>query len=318
MRYILWSGGWDSTYMLCKLARESDETIQPVYISYSSGFYKHGNEAAERKARAELLNLIREKTDIKAKIQEPIEIREDALPDTDEYETAYSECKSAIEALYGEKNLFYYFGKASLIFPDIAVGMEAPPPGTRENDVGRFSKLLQDNGLRVDDDGNVNGDNATKAFQIVLGNMRYPLLKINEIQMISDVKEWGYFDDVFQKTWSCYSGMERQCGVCRSCEVKWMSGDAFEWRFDDKAKKDHEIKQYLTSIDETNGTSYANYFVKYILNGNWVTVNDGTSAMSEDSDEYKQMQQKSENLMQYFSYLENKWPEAKDINAPTI
>lgn len=318
MRYILWSGGWDSTYLLCKRARESDETIQPVYISYSAGFYKHGNEAEERKARSELLSLIRAKSDIKAKIQEPIEIREDALPDTDEYEEAYNECKEAIEALYGEKNLFYYFGKASLVFPGIEVGMEAPPPGLWENDVGRFGQLLQNNGIQVDDDGIPNTDSAGEGFRIVLGNMKYPILHINEIQMISDVKTWGYFNDVFQKTWSCYSGMERQCGVCRSCDVKWLSGDAFAWRFDDKAKKDHEIKEYLKSLDGENGTAYADYFVKYILNGNWVTVNNGVLNMIEDSDEYKQMQQKSENLMQYFSYLENKWPEAKDINAPTI
>lgn len=321
MRYILWSGGWDSTYMLCKAARESDETIQPVYISY-----RHGNEVSERKMRKTLLGLIRAKSDIKAAINEPIEIRDDALPGSEEYEEAYSQCKEAIEAVYGEHNLFYMFGKAAILFPNIAIGMEAPPPGTRENDLGRFAKLLQDNGLTIAEDGSVNFDNAKPGFAMVLGRMTYPILFINEVQMISDVKEWGYFGDVFQNTWSCYSSMDRQCGVCRSCEVKWLSGDAFTWRFDEQAQKDHAIKLYLKSIDEEKGTKYADYFTHYITNGNWVTIKDDEEGevngfntdVSTMSAEPTPNQKKSENLMEYFSYLEKNWPDAKEINAPTI
>ena len=115
--------------------------------------------------------------------------------------------------------------------------------------------------------------------------------------------------------------MDRQCGVCRSCEVKWLCGDAFAWRFDDKAKKDHEIKQYLQSLDADGNTKYADYFTHYITNGNWVTVDDGNSSvstMSAGSDVYKTTQEKSERLMAYFSYLEKNWPEGKMLNAPII
>lgn len=322
MRYILWSGGWDSTYLLCKRARESDETIQPVYISF-----KHGSEVNERKVKKTLLSIIRGKSDIKAKINDVIEIRSDALPENEEYEKAYEECKKAIVDLYGEHNLFYLFGKASILFPNIEIGIEAPPPGTRENDIGRFAKLLSDNGISVDSDGNTDCSNASDAFKKVLGNMRYPILYISEVKMISDAKEWGYFDDVFQNTWSCYSSMDTVCGVCRSCEVKWLSGDAFSFRFDDQARKNHEIKEYLKSIDAEQGTNYAEYFTHYIMNGNWVTIdsanssqNSSVSMMSntEDEDSPTNEQIKSQNLMSYFSYLKNNWPNAKDINAPTI
>ena len=319
MRYIMWSGGWDSTYLLCKQARESDETIQPVYINY-----RHGNDVNERKFRAKLLDMIRAKTDIKAAIQAPLEIQEEALPTTPEYETAYEQCRSALEELYGENNLFRFFGKAALLFPSPEIGMEAPPPGLWGNDLGRFGRMLRDHGMTVSDDGTVNTDNSDPGFAMVVGCFKYPILFINEIQMLADVKEWGYFDDVFQNTWSCYSNMDRQCGVCRSCEVKWLSGDAFRWRFDEKAPRDHDIKLFLQQLDEENGTRYADYFTHYIINGNWVTVNTDDSSRSSittynvGTDEYKQTQEKSERLMQYFSYLENNWPEGKTLNAPII
>ena len=313
MRYIMWSGGWDSTYLLCKRARESEETIQPIFIASD-----HANEPSERTARNKLLDMIRAKSDIQAEIRMPLEIREDALPSTPEYEAAYEACREAIEALYGPHNMFCFFGRVSLLFDHPEMGMEAPPPGLWENDLGRFGQFLKEHNMTVDKDGNVSGTDADPNFLTVIGCFRYPILFTNELQMLDDVKAWGYFDDVFQNTWSCYSGMDRQCGVCRSCEVKWLCGDAFAWRFDDKAKMDHEIKQYLQTLDKDGGTKYADYFTHYIMNGNWVTVDNGVSTMSADSSAYKATQEKSERLMVYFSYLEKNWPKGKMLNAPII
>lgn len=310
MRYILWSGGWDSTYLLCKRARESEETIQPVYVNY-----RHGNAVNERKRRNTLIGLIRGKSDIKAKINSPIEIEEDALPQSEEYDAAYGRLKEKIESMYGD-NMFRFMGRIALIFPQPEIAIEAPIPGVRS--VGRIEQLMKDGGLEIDDEGKITPGVGDPDILLVFGCYQYPIRKITEIQMIEDVKSWGYFDDVFQNTWSCYSGLDRQCGVCHACEVKWGSGDAFLWRFDERAQKDHAIKEYLKTIDEENGTGYAELFTNYVMNGDWVTVNNGSSTLEEGTDEYKSVQQKSENIMGYFSYLENNWPNAKDINAPTI
>ena len=120
MRYIMWSGGWDSTYLLCKRARESDETIQPIYINY-----RHGNEVNERKFKQTLLSLIRAKSDIKAEIREVIEIAEEALPASEAFDAAYEKCGPYIEELYGDHNLFRFFGKAALIFSTPEIGMDS-------------------------------------------------------------------------------------------------------------------------------------------------------------------------------------------------
>lgn len=310
MRYILWSGGWDSTYLLCKRARESDETIQPIYVSY-----RHGNEVNERKRRLTLLDMIRGKEDIKATINAPIEIKEEALPPSEEYDAAYERLKPTLYPMYGD-SMFSFLGRITLLFPQPEIAIEAPIPGTRS--AGRIETLMEEKGLEIDDDGNVTPGVGDADVLTVFGCYKYPIRKISEIQMISDVKEWGYFDDVFQNTWSCYSGLDYQCGVCHACEVKWASGDAFEWRFTDRGKNNHAIKLYLQGIDEEKGTNYAELFTKYVMNGDWVTVDDSVSTMSEDSDEYEQVQQKSENVMGYFSYLVNNWPEATSINAPAI
>lgn len=312
MRYILWSGGWDSTYLLCKRARESDETIQPVYVSYH-----HGNEVNERKRRLTLLDMIRAKADIAAVINPPIEISKEALPPSEEFDAAYERCRETIEGMYG-KNMFSFLGRIALVFSEPEIAIEAPAPGTREK--GKIEELMTEGGLQIDDDGHVTPGVGDPDILKIFGCFRYPVLRVNAAQMLEDVKTWGYFVDVFHNTWSCYSGLERQCGVCNACEVKWRYGDTFLWRFDARAQKDHAIKRHLQQIDAEKGTKYADYFTRYVMNGDWVTADIETAQplSARTSDAYKLTQQKSEKLMQYFSYLENNWPEAKDINAPII
>lgn len=291
MRYILWSGGWDSTYLLVKRARESDETIQPIYVAF-----RRGSEVNERKRRLKIWEMLKSK-DLKATINPPIEVDKDALPPSEEFETAYENLKETLEAMYGD-SMYAFLGRVTLLFPNPEIAIEAPAPGIR--DMGRIEKLMRDKGLEIDDDGRVTPGIGDPDTLIVLGCFRYPLLHTTELQMLDDVKAWGFYDDVFQDTWSCYSGLERQCGVCRACEVKWESGDAFQWRFDERAIKDHAIKEFL----KTKGDRYAEFFVKYIMNGDWVNVDDDDN--------------KSERLMKYFTWLENNYPDMESINAPAI
>lgn len=304
MIYILWSGGWDSTYLLCKRAREVDDIIQPVYE-----VFPRPNTTNERKQRLEILSMLREKADIKATIRDPIEIAEDALPPSEEYNAAYDALKDSISHMYRS------IGKMALLFPGAEIGIEAPAPGTR--DIGRIEKMMINGGLEIDDEGNVTPNVGDKNILLIYGGFKYPLLHINAAQMLDEVKEWGY-EDIFRKTRSCVSSLGRQCGVCNNCEVKWKYGDTFSFLFDDRAKKDHKIKTFLQTVDSEKGTNYAELFTQYIMNGDWVSVNGDASALAKDSSDYQKAQQQSGTIMQYFSLLENNWPDAKNINAPII
>lgn len=295
MRYILWSGGWDSTYLLCKRARESDEIIQPIYMTDD-----HAHVEKERERRRTLLSLIRTKSDIKAEIREPIEIAEEALPPSPAYNAAYAKYSDTLQGM------FRSLGRLTLIFPQPEIAIEAPAPGTRANNMGKIETLMLDHGLQIDSEGRITPGIGDPDILILLGCYQFPLLHINTAQMLADVRAWGYFDDVFQHTWSCYTGQDTPCGVCRGCEIKLNYGDLFHFMFSEQALKDHEIKMWLS---KKYGENLTDYFRKYAMNHHWVSV---------ENENGKTDEEKTETLMLYFSYLENNWPNVEDINAPTL
>lgn len=97
MRYILWTGGIDSTYLLCKCARENDEPIQPLYIIFSFPVAK-SKSARELDAQEKLLLRIREKEEILAEIKEPILLQENELPENKEFDAIYD--RAMMEAFF--------------------------------------------------------------------------------------------------------------------------------------------------------------------------------------------------------------------------
>lgn len=300
MHYVLWSGGFDSTYLLCKRAREEATVIQPVYE-----VFPRYNTTNERKHRLELLNLIRAKKDIKGTIRDPIEIAKEALPISEEYDAAYERKKDIVGPMYAS------LGKMALLFPGCEIGIEAPAPGFRPNDIGQIEQCMIDHGLKLDDNGNVTPGVGDPDILLLYGGFSFPILHINAAQELADFKTWGY-DDVIKKTWTCTCALDRQCGVCHNCEVKWRYGDTFRWMFNERAQKDHDIKLWLEGKDKKENTGYADAFTQYVMNGDWY------SEESEDRESKEERQQRSENLMAYFSYLENNWPNVEDINAPAL
>lgn len=291
MRYILWSGGFDSTYLLCKRAREEEGIIQPVYevvTRYST--------AAERKQRIELLKLIRAKPEVKATIRDPIEISEENVPESAEYDAAYERWKDKISRQW------VTIGKMGLIFPHAEIAIEAPPPARNMGHTGRTETLMLENGLSIDGEGNITEGVGDADLLLLFGNLRFPILHTNAAEELAAFKEWGWMD-VAKATRTCITLLDRQCGVCKSCELKWMYGDAFRFLFTERAQKDHEIKEWLRKKDE----KYVELFESYVRNGDWVTVTAETDEAS---------QAKTEAMNRYFSYLENNWPNAGDINAP--
>lgn len=294
MRYILWSGGWDSTYLLCKRARESDEEIQPICMAPNG----YARVDKERAARWNIFSLLQGKKDIKAKIRVPIEIPEDGLPPWEEYDAAYKRTYAKHpEELEG---MFGCLGRITKFFPQPEIGIEAPAPDSRTNNIGKMEALMLGSGLKLDAEGKVTPGVGDADILMILGCYQWPILHINEAQMLEDVKAWGYFDDIFQHTRSCYTNEDRCCGVCRACDIKLMYGDAFKFQFDEKALKDHAIKAWL----ENKGGKYADYFKTYAMNGNWVTLDDDT--------------EKTKELITYFNDLEANWPKVDDINAPAL
>lgn len=289
MRYILWSGGWDSTYLLCKMARESSESIQPIYIVRP----ECSNTPYERMARRTMLPLIRAKDETLAEILNPIEIKEEDLPEDAVIDAAYEKYAGKVMLLYG------FMGKAAKLYPGLAIAAEAPAPGTRE--ISRTKQYILDGGLSVDGKGTLTrGKNADKDAWALFGGLTFPLLDVNKAQMMEDVIAWGWLDDIFKFTFGCYRPSVDYCGVCGVCELELAYGDIFDWRFTEEAKKHHAIKKWLA---ENKGDEYAEAFRAYVMNNHSVS-----STMTANAAEVKL----------YFDFLEKYYPNIEGIYAPVL
>lgn len=289
MRYILWSGGWDSTYLLCKWARESSEEIQPVYVVRD----ELSNVAYERAARRAILPLLNGAEGIKAEIKESIELSQEGLPDFPELDASYPKYAGKII------NGFAIYGKVALLYPGIALGIEAPAPGTRP--ISRTKKCILDGNLIIGEDGRVShGDVYNGDAWNVFGNMSFPILDVDKAQMMEDIVSWGYLE-ILKQTKGCFVPEDRYCGVCGACELEQKYGDIFDWRFDNQAKRDRDIKAWLSA---NKGESYANYFRTFVMEKHGARVTLGV--------------EKTILLGEYFTWLQNNYPEVEGRDAPAL
>lgn len=260
MRYILWTGGLDSTYLLCRCARESNEAIQPFYILFNETVAR--NEAMhEIQAQDILLPLIRSKDGIIAEIKDPIRFKEKELPESEEFDNAYERKKD--DTILSSHFMYRGLGKLATKYPKLMIGIEAPAPGTRT--IGRTEESMNSYGLTIADDGTVvMAENGDKDMFTIYGGLNFPMIRVNANEEIEAFKEWGY-DDLPPLCHTCVVDLEYQCGVCSNCETKMKYGDTFKSLMP-RGYVNHKIKEYLQGIDKKENTDYGQYYTWYIWN----------------------------------------------------
>ena len=150
MQYIYWSGGLDSTYLLCKIARNTTEQIQPVYIIFPETS-ERGAANLEMSAQNDLLPLIRAENSITATILKPIQIKEEDIPQDVEFESAYERMYN--EDILSKHYMYRSLGKLAKQYPGIMIGIEAPPPNTMANNIGKTEEAITSYGIKIADDG---------------------------------------------------------------------------------------------------------------------------------------------------------------------
>jgi 7-cyano-7-deazaguanine synthase in queuosine biosynthesis len=297
MRYILWTGGFDSTYLLCKWARESDEEIQPLYVVFP--VQEKSNVEREVDAIVRLINIIRAKPEIKAKINDPIYINKESLPEIEAYDNAWQKRKSGIP-----HTMWDCLGKVGYIYPGVAIGIEAPAPGYHPNDIGRFYQYLLDGGLDVSDDGVITPNVGNDEVLALFGRCTFPLLKTNTLDEWSAYQEWGY-EDIAKLTRTCSTSFKDACGICNNCEIKWRYGDTFKFLFSETAQKRHKVKQFLERKN-TDAVPWSEWFIDYIFNGMPIIKENGITQAS-----------KTIKAMEYFDKLLAS-DDLNSVETPTI
>ena len=103
----------------------------------------------------------------------------------------------------------------------------------------------------------VNLAESTKEGNLVLGWFKYPIITRTELDMLKQIKEWGY-EDIMQMIWFCHTPINgTPCGMCHPCEVKIKSDMAF--LLPDSAQKRYRHFQF---INKTFGNVCANAYKK--------------------------------------------------------
>ena len=258
MKYILWSGGFDSTYLLCKCARETNEEIQPIYIIFPEAVDR-GSAAKEMEAQDELLPLIKIQNGIKATILPPIRIKEEDLPTRPDFEESYEKVQN--NEFLSRRYMYRALGRLTGEYPNLMVGIEAPPESV-DRGRGNTVNALSEHGIDILPDGTVSlRTNGNVDMYNVFKGLQFCMINTTAHEELESLKNWGY-EELIPLCRTCCTGLNQACGVCAACKTKMECGEDFK-RYMPRGYVNYKIKEYVKQFSELE----AYYFTLFVWGG---------------------------------------------------
>lgn len=213
--YVLWTGGWDSTFMLIKLLSNNmleGGGIIPVYI-LDPGRKSHEYEL---KAMREIHSLLSAR-DFPNKLEDMIVVKKEEIP-ADKSLTLSAKALNAKYGLGSQYDWLSRYAKSTGI--KLHLGIEAGPRSIALRCFQEEGLCLVDtlSGKVVISSGEV--DDLSNLFSYFV----LPILDDTEISM-RDYAIANGFDDVMSHIWFCHDPINSQpCGLCNPCLEKYGSG----------------------------------------------------------------------------------------------
>ena len=209
--FILWTGGWDSTFRIIELSRREVE-VQPIYVVDDA----RRSVSYEKKAIHDILELLKTKAETNADFLPVIYINKIDIPKNADITKAYQLFKD--EADMGSQH--DWLARLACQYPGMelciekALGDHAPI----RKSIHRHGNLLN-----TGDGYIVDKDTSSDELNLVLGNLKLPIFDKTELDMQRIIKEWGY-EDVMSHIWFCHSPINgKPCGLCSPCTTKMTS-----------------------------------------------------------------------------------------------
>lgn len=232
--YIFWTGGWDSTYRMVELSGQ-EVVVQPVYC-LSPG--RHSNEI-EWERMENIINTLKQKPNTKATFLPIKKINITDFPPDKTIQQAWKTiCKKVSLG-----NQYIYLAEIAKQFPGIELGIEKPNgefSGILAT-IDRFGKLINQNGTFFLDKANTLSECYT-----LFGNMTFPIIDKTEVQMLQNIRDWGY-EDVMKQIWFCHNPIKlKPCGFCRPCQQKMECH--MEFLLDKSAQRRYKIFRFLSKL----------------------------------------------------------------------
>jgi len=220
LHYLLWTGGWDSTYRLLELLLIEGKRVQPVYVIDSD----RGSVAFELRAMQKIKIDLHDNHPAARKLLLPtmfIELND--IKSNTAITEAYNRLLLRQPAL-GTQNewlarLTYQYNLSDL---EMAV-QKSPGP--------MFSALI-----KVLEKKDSNGQSKLKVKEELKGldeyiffkNFSFPLTEITKMEMLEKSKKEGFFN-LMNQTWFCHHPLRsgKPCGVCVPCISVMKEGMGF-------------------------------------------------------------------------------------------
>lgn len=243
--YILWTGGWDSTFRVVELSRTNTD-IQPVYVIDPN----RKSKEYEMDAMNNIVKSLQKRNETKARFL-PIKYwKLEDIPRDEEISKAYKEIYSKTH-LGSQHEWLAWLGK---MYPGMEMGTEAGVPETSHiiDAISRYCDLEIVDGI-----GKVNPETSTKEGNLVLGWFSFPIITRTERDMLRQIRAWGY-EEIMKLIWFCHRPIkDKPCGFCHPCQVK-MESD-MEWLLPDNANKNYKRYKKIQSIA---GNKFADYYAR--------------------------------------------------------
>ncbi len=229
IRYVLWTGGFDSTFMILKYARD-ELNIQPIYVIDQ----ERKSTQYELNAMKVIINMLETKfySDVKAKIN-PVQIVEMKDIPPNEYITS---CYEKLSRKIKVGRQYEWLSRLSLAYPYVDVGVEK-----HINGYGGCTAAIMDDGGYVERDGvgYLNIEKSSKEIIALFGKFRFPILYYTELEMLSLIHLWGW-DEIVKNVWFCHNPINNlPCGMCRPCQQK--KGDRLDFLLPEGARKRNKL-----------------------------------------------------------------------------
>ena len=117
IKYVLWTGGWDSTFLFLKLIHDDEvQTIQPIYVAGDG----RGSELKEIQTMNDLLPRLRAINS--TEIKDLIIINKGDIPENSRITEAYDHIRGIVKI----GTQYEWLARLSEQYPGIAIGIEKP------------------------------------------------------------------------------------------------------------------------------------------------------------------------------------------------
>ncbi|MDR0886323.1 MAG: 7-cyano-7-deazaguanine synthase [Clostridiales Family XIII bacterium] len=219
--YILWTGGYDSTFSLIQFLLKTETHIQPLYIHDS----ERASTSIEIKTMQHLREMIAQKfPHTVGRILPTKYIMIEEIPENREVTERFNLLLQ--KAHIGSQYDFITRYLVSVGLTNVNLSMERAPD--KKNIHVGLSLMLKDSVEAFDDHGMTNYrliDAYQDAPESIFYIYNFPTAKFTKVDMMNIAKEKG-FAEILLSTWFCFNPTKKMqpCGFCNPCRQVRESG----------------------------------------------------------------------------------------------